>query len=250
MKHPHLPSSILSLAGQMQAADAFGIRDVPHAFFEFASETLLSKVSFQDGKTIFDPYTLKVTDHTDENHLFYRHPAESLTLLEKERDLSLWERILPYPWGFLKGLHAKFPQLEFALPPSFKDEWNTFFTLLDRIEALLSSAEISAFYLAGHTNSCSLVMRFLRKKCVGLAADPIAVSLHRRQVNGGLNPADLYDQWGTSANFLTLKLNALRKEQTSLSEINAEIKQSIEQPDSLIRYRIPTLEDGVIEMGL
>lgn len=250
MKHPHLPSSILSLTDQTQVADAFGLREVPHEFLEFASGILLSKVTFEAGKTTFDPYTTKVTEQTDKNYLFYRHPTESLTLLDKERELSLWERILPYPWGFLKGLHARKPSLEYAFPATFKDDWDTFFTLLDQMETALSSAEISALYLGGSTNTSSLVMRFLRKKCIGLAVDPTAVSLHRRQINGGLNSGDLFDLWGTSSCFLTLKLNTLRTESPTLHLINAEIKQALERPDSLVRYRVPTLEDGVIEMGL
>ncbi len=251
MKHPHLPSSILPVQDQMQAADAFGLRNISHEFIEQSGGVLLDKVSFGGGKTQYDPFTTQLeSSSSSTNQLLYKHAGEALTLLEKERDLSLWERILPYPWGFLKGLHKRNSSVQFASPTSFQEEWISFFGLLDEVENVLSTAEISALFVSSHTFTTSLVMRFLRKKCVGISVDPIAVSLHRRHVNGGLSPADLHDLWGTTSCFFHLKLSTGAKETLTLTEINSDIKQALQSPSNLVRYRIPTLEDGVIEIGL
>ena len=250
MKHPHLPNAILTRASQWQTADAFGLRQVQHQYIESCGNVLLCKMYFQGGETKYDPYTIHTASPSNSPTLYYKHSGDTLTLLDKERDLSLWERILPYPWGFIFRLHKLDPKFSFAEPSSFRSEWDKFFQHLNDLENILSSSEISALNIQSPFGASSIVMRFLRRKCVGASQDPTAQSLGRRQSNGGLVPADLYELWGTSSCFFNLRLSASLQEDLTLHTINSDLKQALLSSQNLVRYRIATLEDGVIEMGL
>ncbi len=244
MKLPYFPSQILSLENQELAAESLGLKHISHDFLEWQKDHLLTRVHYRTGKSIYDLNPAEAGQN--QPTLFYKHPGESLSHIELHKEFSLWERILPYPWGFLKGLSRNSPELDVAMPLSFQNEVREFFTLLDEMEWLLSDSEISAFSIEGFGCAVPLVLRFVRKKCVGILVDsePFEWLNQKTQVTADT----LKDLWGTHSTYLKLSLPESTSQEMTFRELTRLIKNTLSEPNKLVRYRVPTLEDGEFEI--
>lgn len=245
MKLLYFSRDVLTFQEQLQVADAFGLRNLNCDFKEFHKSALLYHARFANHTTLFFPNEESSSKRT----LVFTHEGELLPTISEEREPTLWEKVLPYPWGYLKTLTKLHPEAQIASPGDFLAAVSTFFSHLDQIESLLAQSEISALSLQGQETQISLVMRFLRKKCVGIELSPQVEALAQKQEAGELEPKDLEGTWGTTSSLLRITL-AQGLEPLSLDGINVEIAKALATPSHFTRYRVPSLEDGVIEMGL